>query len=269
MGRIDRLHVLGTGHAGVLNCYNTCFAMERDGSYFLVDTGGGNGILKQLRDASIPLERIHNIFISHEHTDHLVGLIWLIRTMRGITKRESYRGPLRIYAHPELTEKIRIICELLLKPKDGELFGDKIVLQPLKDGEKRMIDGMEVTFFDIHAKKTRQFGFSAKLEDGSFVFMGDEPFSAECRSYAQGAAWLCLEAFCRYEDRDIFKPYEKSHSTVKDAAETAASLEAKNLVIWHTEDSDLARRKENYISEAQKYFFGNVFVPDDLDVISL
>ena len=44
-----------------------------------MDTGGGNGIMTQLEKAGIPMESIHEIFMSHEHTDHLLGLIWLIR----------------------------------------------------------------------------------------------------------------------------------------------------------------------------------------------
>ena len=38
----------------VTKCYNTCFAIENDGHYFLVDGGGGNTIMKQLKNAEIP-----------------------------------------------------------------------------------------------------------------------------------------------------------------------------------------------------------------------
>ena len=73
-----------------------------------------------------------------------------------------------------------------------------------------------------------------------------------------------------YEDREIFKPYEKNHSTVKDASEIAEKLQVKNLVLYHTEDKDMERRKEKYTNEAKKYYtFGNVFVPDDLEVLAL
>ena len=37
------------------------------------------------------------------------------------------------------------------------------------------------------------------------------------------------EAFCLYEDADRFKPYEKHHSTVKDACEAAQKLHVENL----------------------------------------
>ena len=45
--------MLGTGHATVTNCYNTCFTISENNKHFLVDAGGGNGILKQLKDSNI------------------------------------------------------------------------------------------------------------------------------------------------------------------------------------------------------------------------
>ena len=48
-----KLIMLGTGHAMVTQCYNTCFAIENNGEYFLVDAGGGNGIMSQLEKAEI------------------------------------------------------------------------------------------------------------------------------------------------------------------------------------------------------------------------
>ena len=54
-----------------------------------------------------------------------------------------------------------------------------------------------------------------------------------------------------------------------DAAKLAQRLGAKNLVLWHTEESDLAHRKARYTAEAARYFEGGIYVPDDLDVIEL
>ena len=77
------------------------------------------------------------------------------------------------------------------------------------------------------------------------------------------------EAFCLYADRDRFKPYEKHHSTVREACETATELGVENLVLWHTEDTRLPERKTLYTAEGRQYFFGNLFVPDDLESIAL
>ena len=108
------------------------------------------------------------------------------------------------------------------------------------------------------------------LPDGQVLTcLGDEPCNPACLDYARGADWLLTEAFCLYEDRDTFKPYEKHHSTALDGAKMAAELEVKNLVLYHTEDKTIATRKIRYTAEAKSVFPGAVYVPDDLEVIEL
>ena len=51
----------------------------------------------------------------------------------------------------------------------------------------------------------------------------------------------------------MFHPYEKHHSTVKDACELAASLGAANVILYHTEDSHLQERKALYTAEGKQY----------------
>ena len=69
--------------------------------------------------------------------------------------------------------------------------------------------------------------------------------------------------------RIFFHPYEKHHSTAKDASELAEQLGVQNLILYHTEDKNIARRKELYTEEGKKYFSGNLYVPEDLEKIEL
>lgn len=87
--------------------------------------------------------------------------------------------------------------------------------------------------------------------------------------YAKNSDWLLSEAFCLYEERAIFKPYEKHHSTVKDSCELATQLNVKNLILWHSEDKTLPKRKELYSNEGKQYYKGTLLVPNDLEVITL
>ena len=45
--------MLGTGNATVTQCYNTCFVLQENDRYFLVDGGGGNGLLHLLKAAQL------------------------------------------------------------------------------------------------------------------------------------------------------------------------------------------------------------------------
>lgn len=73
------LIMLGTGNAMVTKCYNTCFAIQNGEEYLLVDAGGGNGILGRMEEAEIPVDKIHYMFVTHAHTDHVLGVVWVIR----------------------------------------------------------------------------------------------------------------------------------------------------------------------------------------------
>ena len=140
----------------------------------------------------------------------------------------------------------------------------------VKDGEERTILNKKVTFFDIGSTKAKQFGFQMIYDGGKVLTCcGDEPYNECEEKYAKGSDWMFHEAFCLYGQRDIFNPYEKHHSTVKDASELAENLGVKNLVLYHTEDKNIKKRKELYGAEGREYYHGNLFVPDDLDVIEM
>jgi ribonuclease Z len=268
--RMEKLIMLGTGNATVTKCYNTCFAIYNGEEYFLVDTGGGNGILSQLEKAEIPLEFIHEIFVSHEHTDHILGLIWLIRVIATKMKQGKYHGNLNIYCHEALINTIMTIARLTVQNKFFVYIGDRILLHPVTDGEKKEILTYQVEFFDIQSTKAKQYGFTTRLMNGKkFTFLGDEPYRDIEHDFSYQADWLLHEAFCLYDQKDIFKPYEKHHATVKDACQLAQDLEVKNLILYHTEDRNLLERKKLYTQEGQQYYKGNLNIPEDLEIIAL
>lgn len=183
------LTMLGTGNALVTECYNTCFVLQEDQQYFMVDGGGGSTIL------------------------HLI---------------------------------------------------------PVADDESVSILSKKVTFFDIQSTKAKQFGFCMELGNGEkLTCCGDEPYNPCEKQFAENSTWLLHEAFCLESEADIFHPYEKHHSTVADASKLAEELHVKNLLLYHTEDINLLRRKELYQNEGRKYFNGIIFVPEDLETLVL
>lgn len=265
-----KLTMLGTGHASVTECYNTCFVLSEGNRHFLVDTGGGNQILKRLKDAGIRLEDVHDIFITHEHIDHLLGLIWLIRMAGQKMEQGKYEGELRIYCHRELVSTIRTIAELTIQKKVTKHIGGRIQMIPLENGEEREIIGCPVTFFDIESTKAKQYGFSMFFADGKKLSCcGDEPYNPCEYEYVKGSDWLMHEAFCLFAEADKFQPYEKHHGTVKEACELAEKLQVPNLILYHTEEKNLVRRKELYTAEGQEFYHGNLYVPDDMEEIEL
>ena len=263
---MNKLTMLGTGNAVVTHCYNTCFALQTDSTTLLVDAGGGNGILARLESTGICIRQIHHMFVTHAHTDHILGTAWVIR----MVVSKPYEGKFHIYGHDKVLHVIDTICRMTFAAKHIAAFAERIEMHCLSDGEKFRAGDIEMECFDIHSTKEKQFGFRATLTDGtSVVCLGDEPYNPLNERYARHADYLLCEAFCLYADRERFHPYEKHHSTVLDAGRVATSLGAGTLVLYHTEDKTLATRRATYTAEAASLFAGNIIVPDDGEVIPL
>ena len=244
----EKIIMLGTGSAMVTDCYNACFLLKSENYCLLVDAGGGNGILSAIKKSGVAWNSIKTMFITHSHTDHILGAVWVIRQISALMNSGKYDGNFNILKN----------------------INTKIFINEVKDGEKQNVGSIRLTFFDIFSDKTKQFGFKAVFPSGKVLTcLGDEPFNEKCRNFVQNCDYLMCEAFCLYSQKDIFKPYEKFHSTALDAGKLAESLFAKNLILYHTEDETLQTRKSTYTSEARTVFNGNIFVPDDFEVIDL
>ena len=282
---MNKITMLGTGNATVSQIYNTCFVLQTSSTLMLVDAGGGNGILAQLRKVNVQISDIHHLFVTHAHTDHVLGVIWVIRM---VAQCKGYEGLLHVYGNDKVMRVIKTIIDMILVKKQLAKVAERVVFHQLEDGECFEVGDMKRECFDIQSTKEKQFGFRAELpgvsEDSAssgdasednhaeplvLACLGDEPYNELNRRYIEGADWMMCEAFCLYADRDTFKPYEKCHSTALDAGKLAAELGVKNLILYHTEEKTLATRKENYTREAAENFKGRIFIPDDLEVIEL
>lgn len=303
--KMNQITMLGTGNATVSQIYNTCFVLQTSSTLMLVDAGGGNGILSQLRKVNVLISDIHHLFVTHAHTDHVLGVIWVIRM---VAQCKGYEGLLHVYGNDKVMKVIKTIIDMILAKKQLAKVAERVVFHQLEDGECFEVGDMKLECFDIQSTKEKQFGFRAELPGTSednvsednvsedktasdyasedkaasdkaasdnhakplvLACLGDEPYNEQNRRYIEGADWMMCEAFCLYADRDTFKPYEKCHSTALDAGKLAEELGVKNLILYHTEEKTLATRKENYTREAAGNFKGRIFVPDDLEVIEL
>lgn len=268
-----QITMLGTGNATVSQIYNTCFVLQTPSTLMLVDAGGGNGILAQLKKIHVQISDIHHLFVTHAHTDHVLGGIWVIRM---VAQCKGYEGLLHVYGNDKVIKVIKTIIDMILTKKQLAKVAERVVFHQLEDGDCFEVGDMKLECFDIQSTKEKQFGFRAELPSSDesdkplvLACLGDEPYNEQNRRYIVGADWMMCEAFCLYADRDTFKPYEKCHSTALDAGKLAEELGVKNLILYHTEEKTLANRKENYTREAAENFKGRIFVPDDLEVIEL
>ncbi len=266
-----KLYFVGTGHGMALNCYNSCFVIQNEkNEYMLVDSGGGNTLLKNLKLLNVDSNDIYHVFITHTHIDHILGIIWFIRDiaksyLHNLKKNETY-----IYGNDEVINAIHNICTTIL-PKDFiSLLDKKIKLVVVQDGDKLKILDYEFNFFDIRALKVKQYGFYILSKNNKLTFIGDEYCKKEIEKYVLDSQWLIADAFMCGEKAEEYNPMEKHmHSSVKYISQIANRNNIKNLILIHMIDDDLENRKRLFKNDARKYFKGNVYVPDDLEMIEL
>ena len=140
------LIMLGTGSAMVTKCYNTCFALRREEEYFLVDAGGGNGILSQLEKAEIDYKNIKGMFITHGHTDHIIGAIWIIRKYAALMNEGKYKGEFNIFGHNEVVNILNTLSNMMLTKKLLKYIGNGINIHEVCHGDRIDVIGMNIEF---------------------------------------------------------------------------------------------------------------------------
>ena len=110
------LVVLGSGSASPTACRApSAQALCIGRRIYLVDCGEGTQM--QLSKATIPLERIVAIFVTHLHADHALGLFGLIASL-SMTGRTA---PLAVYAHAPLEAMLEHIIELFIAHLNFEI----------------------------------------------------------------------------------------------------------------------------------------------------
>ena len=244
---MSKIIMLGTGNGGTMNLYNTCFVIQNENGSFLVDTGGSIEVAKRIKNLGIDLSSIKDIFISHSHSDHILGLIWYFRYFLFAT--HDCEG---IYCNSDVYKSINTIMDCVFDKFIIDLVNKNFNFVVLNDGDKYNISGVEYTFFDIKAKRFLQYGFEGMIDGKKLVFLGDETLNPLLYDRVRNSDYVMHEAFCLDAEEHIFHGRAYGHGTVKDVAKVMNDLNVKNLILYHTEESH-DNRKELYTAEALVY----------------
>lgn len=151
-----KLTILGSGGAiPTVQKKPTSQFLNIQDRYFLIDCGEGTQI--QLRRFKCKFQKIDNIFISHLHGDHYLGLVGLLSSLNLLGRNQK----LNIYA-PEKLKKILDVHEEI----NGRKFDFEIIFHPLKfDGLHCLYEDNIVQVFSFpvdHSIPTCGFLFKEK-----------------------------------------------------------------------------------------------------------
>ena len=264
MRRLKQMIFLGTGDAMAYKAFNTsiCF-IDENNDCFLIDAGGGNTIFHQLNKSGIDIEQIKNIFITHNHTDHILGFLWIIR------KFASYKNEFicDFYLADSVYKDLMQLCDITISKGQLKKALEHINFHIVNNLDTINFGDIKVTFFDTLYEKTTQYGCKIEDERLKIGICGDVPLLKENFSLLENVDILVHEALCDSKNSEKYKVYKKGHSTAKDAGKIAHEISAKSLFLIHKSDDFINNNAlyEDVITE----FEGKIIVPEDGYVVDL
>jgi ribonuclease Z len=275
-----------------------CILVRRGGERLLFDCG--EGAQRQMH-RSTGLVQLDEIYLSHFHADHYLGIPGLLKTY-DLQDRER---PLRIYGPRGLIELFKAIARIIGKTRYP------VELIELDEGEAVAHDGYEVRAFPVrHRIKALGYALAEPDRPGRFdpdaatrlgveegpafgalqrgeevqganglvqpsdvmgearrgrriVLSGDSTPTPETAAAAQGAEVLIHDG--SFGDDQTARAAETGHSTAREAATLAREAEVKLLALVHASSrynvSDLVR-------EAREVF-PRAIAPRDFDLVEV
>jgi ribonuclease Z len=253
---------------------------ERAGPSTLVRTGAGDllfdcgrGVLMRAAAAASGPGAFRALFLTHLHSDHITDLNDII-TMRWATSFQPH--PLRVFGPPG-TARLVEATEAMLEPDIGYRLAHHADLTwrpattvtEVGEGTVFDEDGVRVTAAATdHSPVRPTVGF--RIEEGgrSVVIAGDTVPCAGLDGLSRDADLLVHTVVRRDQIEQIGLPRLLDvldyHSSVEDAALTAARNGVRTLVLTHLVPAPAPGGEQEWIDRAATRFDGRVVVAADL-----
>lgn len=221
----------------------------------------GEGCLQSLRKSEIRLEEISQIFITHFHADHVLGIISIIYAMVFYDKIGIVPP---IYVPEGMKSNLLSFLENTYSMRGIQRFNINldIIELPLSCSKPIEIENKNGRYTitwqqTIHDPICLSYKINNKV-----VYTGDTAFSKDIISFTTGATVLIHEASFPDEMEDVAKLV--NHSTAKQAAIVARDSGVEHLYLFHT--PDITDNSDKFLIGA-KSIFPNLKLANDLEEI--
>ena len=267
------LHLLGTGGAANAERHQACvlaaWGDEAGGGRVLLDTGNGMDVVRQLLATGFAPDDVRDIFVSHQHVDHVGGLEPLLLWGAIASLRRRGRPPTeetRVYAEPRILAGIRGLLDAVASAAP-RLLDDSLRLVPMVDGAVVSLRGGArlTTFLVDHLPMDGgAMGCVLELDGARLAYSGDTRPVARLVEAAGGVDVLIHEAGGL--DAQAAEVHRQGHSTAGDAGRAARAAGVGRLILTHTPTEALV---EPMRGEAAAAFDEPVDVATDLSRLEM
>jgi ribonuclease Z len=238
----------------------------------------GRGATIRLAQAGLLLGEVRNVFLTHLHSDHIIGLPDLFLTGWGAQGRKT---PLRVWGPAGTAQMMdhmqkAFAFDIRIRRDVDEKFvkeGIMVTTTDIRQGVIFQEDGVTVTAFLVdHRPIEPAFGYRVDFGGRSVAMSGDTRFSENLISFARGVDVLIHEAIDPGEvrarlSRMAATPQEidnivAHHITAEEAGVVFSRVKPRLAVYAHISDADL-------ITPARKSYAGPLEAGEDLMTIEI
>jgi ribonuclease Z len=276
-----RVTLLGTGSPPpVMNRFGPGVLVQAGGQMLLIDCG--RGVTQRLFQLGVKLGAADKLFITHLHSDHIVGIpdLWLTGWLEPPFAQR--KGTFQVFGPAgtrNMMENLEKAYEWDIRTRiaDQKLAKENVAVSvtEIKEGVVYDRDGVKVTAFEVdHGDLIKPaFGFRIDYGGRSAVVSGDTRFSENLIRYATGTDLLIHQvAAVRPEllTSPVFQVILAHHTKPEEAGVVFTRTKPKLAVFYHFvlpgTPQVPAMTEQEVVELARKNYSGPLLVGEDLMV---